>query len=200
MHGGNTVRTLPGPLRALSQTLVIVAGILLILLTLLTVADVVGRNLWDQSILGAVDISTLALVAIAFLGLAAAEIDGRHVSVDLLEMNLPTRARTTLALIRTLLLLIVGAVLSWGILGTVVSAFERSETTNGILRLATWPVKGALLAAFVLFFVVAIWNSLNEYLDMRDGKRLDNESHIVHQAQAEAQLITHTVIDREEKK
>ena len=175
------MRSVPTPLRTLSQLLVIIAGVLLVFLIFLTVGDVVGRNLQDRSILGAVDISTLALVSVAFLGLAAAELDGRHVSVDLIEANLPRRIRTGLALIRTVLLAVIGAVLGWGMYGTVTSAFERSETTNGILRLATWPVKSVLFASFVLFFVVAIWNSMNEFLDMREGKRFDqHESLTVH--------------------
>jgi len=180
------MRSVPTPLRTLSQLLVIIAGVLLVFLIFLTVGDVVGRNLQDRSILGAVDISTLALVSVAFLGLAAAELDGRHVSVDLVEANLPRRIRTGLALIRTVLLAVIGAVLGWGMYGTVTSAFERSETTNGILRLATWPVKSVLFASFVLFFVVAIWNSMNEFLDMREGKRFD---------QHESLTIHHDIVD-----
>lgn len=197
------MRTVPAPLRIISQALVFIAGAVLIFLIFLTVGDVLGRNVRGQSILGAVDISTLALVAVAFLGLAAAELDGRHVSVDLLEMYLPKKVRTALALVRTLLLALIGAVLTWGMWGTVTSAFDRSETTNGILRLATWPVKSVLLAAFILFFVVAIWNAFIEYLDMREGKRFDShESIIVHQALADAEDIANTSVTygEEEKK
>lgn len=196
------MRTVPASLRIISQALVFIAGAVLVFLIFLTVGDVLGRNVRGQSILGTVDISTLALVAVAFLGLAAAEIDGRHVSVDLLEMYLPKKVRTALALVRTLLLALIGTVLTWGMWGTVTSAFERAETTNGILRLATWPVKSVLLAAFILFFVVAIWNSFLEYLDMREGKRFDShESIIVHQALTDAEDISNTAISyREEDK
>lgn len=189
------MRTVPRPLRVVSHALVIVAGVLLLFLIFLTVGDVAGRSLRSESILGAVDIATLSLVGIAFLGLAAAEIDGRHVSVDLVEMHLGRRIRTGLALVRALLLAALGVFLCWGLYGTVTSAFERSETTNGILRLATWPVKSVLLAAFVLFFIVAVWNAINEFLDMREGKRFDEESIIVHQAQAEAELLVQQVDD-----
>lgn len=187
------MRTIPKPLQIVSQVLVVISGILLLFLIFLTVGDVLGRTTANKSIVGAVDISTLALVAIAFLGLAAAEIDGRHVSVDLVEMNLPAKLRIALAALRTVLLVFLGLVLSWGLWDSMVSAFDRMETTNGILRLTTWPVKGALVATFVLFFVVAIWKSVNEFLDMRDGIGLDGESVIVQQAQFDAEEFTHTV-------
>lgn len=187
------MRTIPKPLQIISQALVVISGILLLFLIFLTVGDVLGRTTANKSIVGAVDISTLALVAIAFLGLAAAEIDGRHVSVDLVEMNLPAKLRIALAALRTVLLALLGLVLSWGLWDSMVSAFDRMETTNGILRLATWPVKGALVASFVLFFIVAIWKSINEFLDMRDGIGLDGDSVIVQQAQFEAEEFTGTV-------
>lgn len=187
------MRTIPKPLQIVSQALVVVSGILLLFLIFLTVGDVLGRTTANKSIVGAVDISTLALVAITFLGLAAAEIDGRHVSVDLVEMNLPAKLRIALAALRTVLLVFLGLVLSWGLWDSMVSAFDRMETTNGILRLATWPVKGALVASFVLFFIVAIWKSINEFLDMRDGIGLDGDSVIVQQAQFDAEEITDTV-------
>lgn len=188
------MRTIPSPLRVIAQTFVVIAGALLLFLIFLTVADVAGRSIRSESILGAVDIATLALVAVAFLGLAAAEIDGRHVSVDLVEMHLGDRVRTALALVRGIILALIGLVLSWGMWGTVTSAFDRAETTNGILRLATWPVKSVLLVSFILFFIVAVWNAINEFLDMREGKRLGDESIIVHQAQVEAEHISHTVV------
>lgn len=187
------MRTVPRPLQIIAQALVFVSGILLLFLIFLTVADVFGRTVSNQSILGAVEISTVSLVAIAFLGLAAAELDGRHVAVDLVEMNVPAKVRLAMAGLRTILLVLIGVVLCWGMWETVTSAFDRMETTNGILRLATWPVKGALLASFVLFFIVATWKSLNEFLDMREGKGLDGESVIVQQAQHDAEEITHTV-------
>ncbi|WP_077138348.1 TRAP transporter small permease [Flaviflexus massiliensis] len=187
------MRTIPKPLQIISQALVVISGILLLFLIFLTVGDVLGRTTANKSIVGAVDISTLALVAIAFLGLAAAEIDGRHVSVDLVEMNLPAKLRIALAALRTVLLALLGLVLSWGLWDSMVSAFDRMETTNGILRLATWPAKGALVASFVLFFIVAIWKSINEFLDMRDGIGLDGDSVIVQQAQFEAEEFTGTV-------
>ncbi|AZQ76162.1 MAG: TRAP transporter small permease subunit [Flaviflexus sp.] len=197
------MRTIPRPLVLLAETLVIVAGALLVFLMLLTVADVGGRAFADSSILGTVEISTLLMVAIAFLGLAAAEIHNRHVSVELVEAYLPPVVRLILAGVRTVLITLTGIVISWGLLGVLTSAFERGETTSGILRLATWPMKGILLVSFVLFFVVAIWNAINEFLDMKEGKVVEDDQLLaVQQAIDDADDITDTVVAHrtEEKK
>ena len=70
--------TLPRPVLVVARTLSVVAGILLVGLILLTIADVVSRNFRDRSIVGTVEIATMLLVAIAFLGLASAEADGER--------------------------------------------------------------------------------------------------------------------------
>lgn len=169
------MRTVPRPLHIAAQALVIVAGLLLIGIMFLTVADVIGRASVNASILGTVEISQLALVGIAYLGLAAAELDDRHVSVDLVEMNVSHRVRIVFAWIRTVLFAVVGLILTWGLWMSLTSALDRGEVTNGILRLSTWPVKATLLAGFALFLVVAFWRAINEVLDFRDGVIADHD-------------------------
>ncbi|RLV57116.1 TRAP transporter small permease [Aeromicrobium phragmitis] len=162
--------TFPRPVRALSSVLSIIAGIVLFGLGALTVADVVSRNLRDQSILGAVEISALLLVAVAFFGLAAAEIDGRHVSVSLVEDRLGRRGRMVLSVVRAVLLTVLGVILVVGMVGVFDSALDRGETTNDILRLPTWPAKLAVLLSFGLFFALAVWKQILIFLALRNGE------------------------------
>src|SRR5690625_4847312 len=135
MHGraGTVSRiSFPRSARGISTAFNLSAGLLLLVLMVLTVVDVLGRSMFGQSVLGTVDISTLLLVAIAFLGLASAEIDGRHVSVTLLEGRFGFRTRMVFSGVRAVLLLGVGAVVVWGLGDVMLSAFERGETTNDI--------------------------------------------------------------------
>ena len=135
----------------------LVAGVLLLLIIVLTVGDVVSRNLRDRSIVGVVDMSTMLLVATAYLGLASAEADGRHVSVELVERRLGARARLVFSVLRSAVLVGLGALMTWGLSEVLISAVERGETTNDILRLPTWPAKVVLLISFAAFFVVAVF-------------------------------------------
>lgn len=153
-------RRLPRSAGTVSTVFSLTAGLLLLVLMLLTVADVVSRNVQGRSILGTVDISTLLLVAVAFLGLASAEVDGRHVCVGLVEMRLGPRTRTVLSGLRAVLLLVVGGLMVWGLGEVLMSAVDRGETTNDILRLATWPAKLVLFLSFLLFFAVALWREV----------------------------------------
>lgn len=162
-----SVAGVPRPLRVLASGMHVVAGLLLLGIAVLTVADVLSRTLRDTSILGTAEISAQLLVAVAFLGLASAELHGRHVSVGLLTDRLGRRGSTFAAGIRTVVLVLVGALLVWGLVQVLLSGVERGETTNGILRLATWPAKATLLLSFALFFVVAIGRSVSEWRETR---------------------------------
>ncbi|WP_372741373.1 TRAP transporter small permease [Neptunomonas sp.] len=168
------MRTLPKSIHRLASALSVVAGIFLIVVIGLTVTDVVFRNVFGKSILGTVDISSLLLVAIAFLGLSSAEVDDRHVSVNLLEMKFTHRTRCVLSVVRTVLFVVIAIVVVWGLADALASAMERQETTNGILRLPTWPTKLVLLISFVCYFFVLIWKSINDFSDIRDGTEQEN--------------------------
>lgn len=166
----------PAPMRVVSRVLGVTAGVLLFALSALTVADVLGRNLRGQSILGAIEMSTLLLVAVAFFGLAAAELDGRHVAVSLVEERLGRRTRMVLSVVRTVLLLMLGVVLSYAMIGIVGSAVERGETTNDILRLPTWPAKVAVLISFALFFVFATWKEVLMFRALKKGEEVPSSA------------------------
>lgn len=165
---------LPRAVTVIARGMSIVAGLLLLGVILLTVADVVSRNARDRSIVGTVDIATMLLVAIAFLGLASAEADGRHVVVELFESRFGPRTRLVLSVIRTVFLIALALLLTWGLSEVLLSAIERGETTNDILRLPTWPAKLVLLASFAMFFVVAVWKELLTFIALRTESRGDN--------------------------
>ncbi|WP_447928174.1 TRAP transporter small permease [Vreelandella sp. EE27] len=149
----------------IASSLSMAAGLLLLAVILLTVSDVFSRNVFGASILGTVEISSLLLVTIAFLGLASAEIDGRHVAVNLIEAKLPLASRKVLIVVRTLLLVALFLIVAWGLFNVLLSAIDRQETTNGILRLPTWPAKLVLFGSFSFYFVVAILTSISEFKD-----------------------------------
>lgn len=159
----------PRPLVATTTALNVVAGILLLGLMLLTVADVISRNVRGISILGVVDISTLLLVGIAFLGLGSAEITGKNVSVTLVEKPLGLRAKTALSIGRLVALAVITVVLVFGLVESAYSAFDRAETTNAILLLPTWQTKVVLFIAFAVFLIAAVLREVQELRLLHSG-------------------------------
>lgn len=61
-----------------------VAGAILFLMMLLTLIDVLLRKFWSQGILGGFELTEFMLAGMVFCALAQAEIEDRHVRVDLI--------------------------------------------------------------------------------------------------------------------
>lgn len=152
------------PLSVISHSLGILSAVMLFGLGVITVFDVLGRYFLGTSVLGAVEITTMMLVGVAFLGLASAEIHGAHVSVRLVEDQLRRTPRLIFSGLRFVVLLFVAVVLIVGLYEVMMSAMERGETTNDILRLATWPAKAVIFISFVLFFAVTLVKEANTFL------------------------------------
>ncbi|WP_176082905.1 TRAP transporter small permease [Martelella sp. HB161492] len=99
--------------RGIRIVLSLVAGILLMVLMMLTVSDVIGRYIFNAPITGASELSELLLVSIVFLGLPAVCLDGGHVTVDLVTKALPARIEEPRVFLTGIISAIVLGVVCW---------------------------------------------------------------------------------------
>jgi TRAP-type C4-dicarboxylate transport system permease small subunit len=88
-----------------------VAGASLFFMMLLTLIDVLLRKFWSQGILGGLELTEFMLAGMVFCALAQAEIEDRHVRVDLIAGRNPARAGKRLtAVVQFLSALMMGAI------------------------------------------------------------------------------------------
>ncbi len=74
---------------AVTTYLAYAAGIVLMLLMVLTTADVAGRYFFNKPITGVFDLTHFAVLIMVFFGLAYCGIKGGHVAIELLYEKLP---------------------------------------------------------------------------------------------------------------
>ena len=119
-------------------------------LMLLIVADVLGRNFFDQPITGVAEIAGRSVVAIVFLQLPSAIGANQLTRSDFLIQKIGRRAptaRLVLELFFTLTGMAVFMVLAWASW----SEFQQSWVTaeffgvQGIFTIPTWPFRGLLI-------------------------------------------------------
>ena len=70
-----------------------VAGVALFAMMTLTFLDVVGRKLFDHSIVGSVELTEMMMLALIFAAMPLASLAGEHVVFDMLDGILPERVR-----------------------------------------------------------------------------------------------------------
>jgi TRAP-type transport system small permease protein len=99
--------------RRATRALADVAGVALLALMLLTVADVVMRYVFHSPISGVWDLTQAAMVLVTFLGLAYGGYTGGHIVIDLLKDRFDARALRALDLFVGILSALVMLVIAW---------------------------------------------------------------------------------------
>jgi len=124
-----------------------IGAVFLISLMLITSSDVIGRDIFNHPIPGAVELSEYMLAVFILLGLAYTQQVKAHVGVSLFISRFPLRLQFILKIITTLLSLFIFAILAWQ--GIKVGIEER--TVSDMLRIPQYPFRLLVaLAGFLL--------------------------------------------------
>jgi len=131
-----------------------IAGAVLVLLMLLTTADVAGRYFFNAPISGVFDLTHFAVSIMTYLGLAYCAVRGAHVAIELLYDKLPTVGQRLLDRITNLAGCILFALISWRTAVQAVTVREMGEASQ-MMELPLFPLYclvafGSALFAWVL--------------------------------------------------
>ena len=115
-----------------------VAGIALVGMLALTVADITGRSVFNNPVPGTVEVTAAVLVVIVFLGLARSEDLGDHITVDLLYVRVGDRSKKVLDYFADVM-----SVLVLGLMAYQLYRFGIRQADSGavtpVLRWPIWP-------------------------------------------------------------
>ena len=149
-----------------------VGGLSLLGIIVLTVASVVGRELFDTPIPGDFELVEIWCAVAVFSFLPYCQLVRGNVVVDLFTESASLHTRAALELAGNLMFTVIAAVLTWRlVLGGIDLATYHEETM--VLRVpAWWGFVPAGLAMTLLTVVCAYtsWRSLTEYID---GRRIE---------------------------
>lgn len=131
-----------------------VAGVVLAFMMLLTFFDVIGRSLFNSPIIGSVEILTLAMGLLIYLGVGQTTIKGKHIRVDVLTRLLPKKMQHYLDVIVHILGLLISTLIFWRL---CVLAFEQTAELNTTqnLGLPVWLI-AVLMAVFSLSLITGM--------------------------------------------
>ncbi len=108
---------------------------------IVVIVDVGGRALFDQPLPGGNEFAELLLVALIFLGLAAAQQRRQHYRVEVLTNHLSPGLRRVLSAIGLLASLLVVGLLAWLSLRHAWQATLKGEASYGIISFPIWPAR-----------------------------------------------------------
>lgn len=147
-------RTLGGLMSVLQKAL----GLALIIAVLLNFANVITRYLFGYSILWADEVELFILVLITFLGAVIVGWHRAHLSMDVIRNKLPARARSALAVIETVVLIMVASLLCTQsyVYASQMMMLGRTSDNAGI---PMWIPHSSVAVGFALLGAVSIWQA-----------------------------------------
>lgn len=152
------------------------AGVALVGMLVLTIADITGRTVFNDPVPGTVEVTALVLVAVVFLGLAHSEDLGDHITVDLLYVRLGDRFKVVLDVFADLVSVVVIGLMSLQLYRFTLRQAETGAESP-VLQWPVWPfvlvaALGALGYAVSILFklILRFMGEPTEAIDSMTGK------------------------------
>ena len=146
-------------LEPLAKLCAILAGVLLMGITLMTCGSLIGRNTTGDSIVGAFELTGVAAGAAIALFMPLCQVRRGNIIVDFFTAALPDRVNDKFDRVGALLLAVVFALLAWRTtLGGINSWQSNSETQ--IMGFPEWVVYAFMVPAFALTALIGLWQAV----------------------------------------
>lgn len=139
----------------------LVAAALLVGIAALGFADVVGYQLFQSGVPGALELASKSLGAAFFLALPLAQYRRSHVAVDIVSNLMPRIIQRAFGIFGLLASLVVFAIIGWQAIDLVEKSYLMQESAQGILPFAVWPFKVSVLVGTVGSAVIALAQIFN---------------------------------------
>ena len=143
-----------------------IGGVFIFALMWLTMAEVLGRRLFNSPVPGAIDYIEVGMVAFAFMGAAYCQRQGGHVRMDLLIVNLRARLLWAVEALAIFVAAVYVAIIVWASAQDAWRSFDLGDDTLDA-HLAVWPSKLVVpmaLALLELRLLVNLWGYLRLFV------------------------------------
>lgn len=136
----------------------ICAGIMLILMALMSLTSIVGRSIFDRPILGDYElVQTMSAIAVA-MSLPFCQMIRGHIIVDFFTSGLPARVNRKLDILASLVLAVAGFLFAWRIYVGMVG-LRGSGDASMLLNLPTWWGYLPMVPSFFLLGCAALYTA-----------------------------------------
>ena len=156
--------------RKVNEALAVAAGAIIIVMMMMVVVDVSGRYLFNNPIVGGIEIEQIMLAYIIFLSFAYALVVGGHVRMTLVMDRLGRRLRLVADLMAGILGVVLFALLTWGGWNQFWESWVVREYMPAAIDLPFWLPKFAVPVGMFLItiqFIVYFLTHLAQFTEKR---------------------------------
>ena len=142
----------------LCQAFALAGGLVLVAMTLMSLASIVGRAVFTRPLPGDYELVQLGCAIAVSAFLPFCQMRGGHVLVDFFTANSRPAIRASLDTLGALLLAIAAAVITWRLVAGALSFRAANEQTT-ILELPTWWAVALMVPPFALFSAAGFYTA-----------------------------------------
>ena len=146
------------------------SGTMILALMALTVVDVVGRQVFARGVDQTIEVTEVALVIVAFLGLAGATVSGTHAKTTILTSQLKRRTAAVLRIVGGFVTVVFLAWAAWQCGHLAVESIRSGEHRFGLARVPLWPARAAIAFGISAMALLTLLRTLAELADFRAGR------------------------------
>jgi TRAP-type C4-dicarboxylate transport system permease small subunit len=142
----------------LCRAFALAGGFIIVALTLMSLASIVGRAAFGKPLPGDYELVQLGCAVAVSAFLPFCQMRGGHVLVDFFTANSRPAVRGALDALGALLLAIAAAVIAWRLTAGAMS-FRGANDQTTILELPTWWTVALMVPSFVLFSATGFYTA-----------------------------------------
>lgn len=150
----------------------IVGVVVLLAMMMMTVVDVIMRYFFLQPIIGSVELSTILMVCVVFLGIAWCALNDGHISVDIITGKLSKKGRAVLNSFDNILTFVLALLIAWRSFREALSVKEM-EVTSPLLGIPRYPFVFVTAFGFLLLFFAALILFIRNVKSLKDPNETD---------------------------
>ncbi len=155
---------------ALAKALAVTAALGLLILVLLLVVDLFGRNLFGFTTTFANEWSSFVNGAVIMLAAPLALLKGDHIRVELVLMLRSRRLRRILTLLADAICVLVAAYLCYAIAAMAWESLVNDRRSTWVMRTPLWIPQAALAAGAAALVLAALHHLLSSFVSTGRGR------------------------------
>jgi TRAP-type C4-dicarboxylate transport system permease small subunit len=161
-------------LEALAKVLALAGGLVVVAMTLMTLASIAGRALFTRPLPGDYELIQLGCAVAVASFLPLTQLRGGHVLVDFFTARSSLATRSRLDALGSFLVGLAGAVFAWRMTAGANSLLEANDQTT-ILGIPTWYAVALMVPSFALLAATGFYTCWRHLEAARRARRSDTE-------------------------
>lgn len=153
-------------LNKVSRFFAVCAGLVLILMALMSLTSIVGRALFSKPILGDYELVQMLSAVAVTMSLPFCQMIRGHIIVDFFTTGLPPRVNKLFDILASLVLAVAAFLFCWRISLGMIDLYGNGDSTM-LLNLSTWWGYAPMVPSFFLLGCAALYTAWVDFTGVR---------------------------------